>query len=152
MKVAVCTGLLLVLAMMAGCSSGGSSPSNPTSPTVSSIQVSPASMSIGMGAQQQFTATAQLSDGSTKDMTSSVQWSSSDSNIASIGAGGIASGSAAGTVTIAAQSGTLQATATLKVSAAASNLASIAISPAAPSMAVNSLRRRELTATAAVPI
>jgi uncharacterized protein YjdB len=100
-----------------------------------------------MGAQQQFTATAQLSNGSTKDMTSSVQWSSSDSNIASIGAGGTASGSAAGTVTITAQSGTLQATATLKVSAAASNLASIAISPAAPSMAVNSSLQFTATGT-----
>ncbi|HEX4783190.1 MAG TPA: Ig-like domain-containing protein [Candidatus Sulfotelmatobacter sp.] len=114
---------------------------------MSSIQVSPASMSIGMGAQQQFTATAQLSDGSTKDMTSSVQWSSSDSNIASIAAGGTASGSAAGTVTITAQSGTLQATATLKVSSAASNLASIAISPAASSVAVNTSQQFTATGT-----
>ena len=37
-----------------------------------------------MGATQQFNATAHLSDGSTKDVTSSAQWSSSDSNIANV--------------------------------------------------------------------
>jgi uncharacterized protein YjdB len=100
-----------------------------------------------MGSQQQFTATGHLSDGSTKDMTSSVQWSSSDSNIASITAGGTASGSAAGTVTITAQSGTLQATATLKVSAAASSLVSIAISPAASSMPVSTSHQFTATGT-----
>ena len=122
MKATFYTLLLFVLAMMAGCSSGGGSQSSTSSsPTVSSMQVSPTLISIGMGAQQQFTATAHLSDGSTKDVTSSVQWNSSDSNIASIAAGGSAIGSAPGTVTITAQSGTLQATATLKVSAAAAN-------------------------------
>jgi len=90
-----------------------------------------------MGAQQQFAATAHLSDGTTSDVTSSVQWSSSDSNIASIAGGGTATGSAPGTATITAQSGTLQASATLTVSAAAGNLVAIAISPAATSMAVN---------------
>jgi hypothetical protein len=98
-----------------------------------------------MGAQQQFTATAHLSDGNTKDVTSSVRWSSSDSNIASIAAGGLATGSAFGTVTITAQSGTLEATAALRVSAAAENLISIAISPAAPSIPVHT--SQQFTAT-----
>src|SRR5450756_2416470 len=94
MKAAFCTGLFFVLAMimMTGCSSSN----GPSSPSISSIQVTPTSMSIGMGAQQQFTATAHLSDQTTKDVTSSVQWSSSDSNIASIAAGGLATGSASG--------------------------------------------------------
>jgi uncharacterized protein YjdB len=102
-------------------------------------------MSIGMGAQQQFTATAHLSDQTTKDVTSSVQWSSSDSNIASIAAAGLATGSASGSVTITAQSGTVAGTAALKVSAAATNLTSITISPAAPSIPVNS--SQQFTAT-----
>jgi trimeric autotransporter adhesin len=146
MKATFYTLLLFVLAMMAGCSSGGGSQSSTSSsPTVSSMQVSPTLISIGMGAQQQFTATAHLSDGSTKDVTSSVQWNSSDSNIASIATGGTATGSAPGTVTITAQSGTLQAIATLKVSAAAANLASITVSSAASSMAVNT--SQQFTAT-----
>lgn len=150
MKASLCTGLLFILAMLAGCSSGGSQsnpPSSSSTPTVSSIQVSPASMSIGMGAQQQFMATAHLSDGTSKDVTGAAQWSSSDSNIASIAAGGMATGSAPGSVIITAQSGTLQATATLKVNPAAANLVSIAISPVAPSIAVNSSQQFTATGT-----
>jgi len=150
MKASLCTGLLFILAMLAGCSGGSQSSNNPSSsatPTVSSIQVTPATMSIGMGAQQQFTATAHLSDGTSKDVTGSAQWNSSDSNIASIAAGGMATGSAPGSVTITAQSGTLQATATLKVSPAAANLLSIAISPVAPSIAVNSSQQFTATGT-----
>src|ERR1700687_1415104 len=97
MKAAFCTGLLFVLAMTMITMTGCSGSNTPSSPTISSIQVTPTSMSIGMGAQQQFTATAHLSDQTTKDVTSSVQWSSSDSNIASIAAGGLAHGSPAGT-------------------------------------------------------
>src|SRR5690348_11244138 len=87
--------------------SGGTSNSNSGGsngvPTVSSIQVSPASMSIGMGAQQQFQAIAHLSDGTSQNVTSSAVWSSSDSNIASVSAAGVATASASGTVTITAQ-------------------------------------------------
>jgi len=90
-----------------------------------------------MGSTQQFTATAFLSDKTTKDITSSAQWGSSDSTIASINAAGVATGSASGTVTITAKSGTLQGGATLNVTAAAANLTSIVISPAASSMPVN---------------
>src|SRR6266700_3603502 len=144
MKAAFCASLLFLMAMMAGCSSGGGSKSQPTV-TVSSISVSPASMSIGMGAQQQFIATAHLSDGTTQDVTSTVVWSSSDSSVASIAGGGTATGSAPGTATITAQSGVQLGTATLTVSAAAGNLVAIAISPAALSMPVNT--SQQFTAT-----
>jgi len=102
-------------------------------------------MSIGMGAQQQFIATAHLSDGTTQDVTSTVVWSSSDSSVASIAGGGTATGSAPGTATITAQSGVQLGTATLTVSAAAGNLVAIAISPAALSMPVNT--SQQFTAT-----
>jgi uncharacterized protein YjdB len=146
MKTSVCAAVLVVIATLTGCSSGGGSQPNPPSPaTVTSIQVAPNSMSIGMGATQQFTATAHLSDNSTKDITSSAQWSSSDSSIASITSAGVATGSASGTVTITAQSTTFKSTATLTVSSAAANLVSIAISPAASSMPVNTTQ--QFTAT-----
>lgn len=140
---------LLTISVLMACSngSGGSNSggNNNGAPTVSSIQVSPNSMSIGMGAQQQFHATAHLSDGSSQDVTSSAQWSSSDSNIANVSAGGVATGSASGTVTIKAQSGSLSSNATLTITAAAANLVSIAISPAASSMPVNT--SQQFTAT-----
>jgi len=140
MKSALGAILFLSLLSLVGCSNGATNSSNsggsPT-PTISSIQVSPVSKSIGMGATQQFTATALLSDKTTKNITSSAQWGSSDSTIASIDAAGVATGSASGTVTITAKSGTFQSSATLNVTAAAANLISIVISPATSSMPVN---------------
>src|SRR6266581_1618211 len=148
MKAALCTGLLLLLAFLTGCSTGaGPNPNPGVQPTISSIQISPTSMSIGIGAQQQFTATAHLSDGTTKDLTSTAQWSSSDSTIASVSSPGMVVGSASGTVTITAASGTFQSTATLKVSAAAVNLSSIAISPTTSSMPVNTTQQFTATGT-----
>jgi uncharacterized protein YjdB len=152
MKTVTCTALLLMLAFLSGCGSksGGSNSSTSntsggSTPTVTSIQVSPGSMAIGVGANQQFKAMGHLSDGTSQDMTGTVQWGSSDSSIASISATGIATGSAAGSVTITAQSGSMQSTATLTVSAAAANLTSISISPAASSIPVNT--SQQFTAT-----
>jgi uncharacterized protein YjdB len=94
-------------------------------------------MAISMGGTQQFTATAHLSDGTTQDVTSTAQWSSSDSTIASVDSSGHATGSNSGAVTITAKSGSMTGTALLKVSSAAANLLSIAISPAPSSAPVN---------------
>jgi len=101
------------------------------------VQVSPSTISIGVGSNQQFTATGHYSDSSSKDITSSAQWISSDSSVASINSSGMAAGSNSGTVTITAKSGTQQSSATLKVTAAASNLVSMALSPLAASLPVN---------------
>src|SRR5436190_13196606 len=142
MKKTLCAGLLLLVATLTGCSSGaGGSNNSSGQPTVSSIQVAPPSMSIGTGLGQQFTATAHMSDGTSKDVTTSVQWSSSDSNIASVNSAGMASGSAPGTVTITALSGSLQSTAALTVSSAAVNLSSIVVSPVASSLPVNTAQQ-----------
>lgn len=159
MKTFWCACTLLLISLLAGCSGGaansnntsgnssgnssGSGSSNPA--TVSSISVSPNTMSIGMGATQQFSATAHMSDGTTKDVTATAQWNSSDSNIASISAAGLATASTSGTVTINAQSGSFQASASLTVTAAAANLTSIAISPTLSSMAVHT--SQQFTAT-----
>jgi trimeric autotransporter adhesin len=150
MKSVLGTGLFLSLLTLIGCSNGGGNSKNtfgggPSTPTVSSVQVAPVAKSIGIGGTQQFTATALLSDGTSKDVTSSAQWASSDTNIASIDAAGVATGSASGTVTITAQSGTLQGNAALNVTAAAANLISIVISPAASSMPVHT--SQQFTAT-----
>ncbi|PYV78492.1 MAG: hypothetical protein DMG96_07700, partial [Acidobacteria bacterium] len=125
MKNVLCAGVLLLVATLTGCAAGGGSNNSSGQPTVASIQVAPPSMSIGTGLGQQFTATAHMSDGTSKDVTNSVQWSSSDSNIASVNSAGMASGSAPGTVIITALSGSLKSTAALTVSSAAVNLSSI---------------------------
>ena len=155
MKKALLAGLIVMMTTLTACSGGGSSSNNSTSSnssnnnttaaTVSSIQVAPTSMAIATGATQQFTATAKMSDGTSKDVTSSVQWASSDATIASVASSGVATGSGAGTATITATSGTVKSTASLTVSSAAANLTAIAISPAASSMPVNT--SQQFTAT-----
>lgn len=137
----------MIASILTGCSAGNGSGSNISRsvPAVSSIQVSPASTSIGVGSNQQFKATAHMSDGSSQDITSSVQWGTSDPSIASISNAGVATGSAAGEVTITAQSGSMTSSATLTVSEAAANLSSIVISPASASMPVNT--NQQFTAT-----
>ncbi|HEX6803428.1 MAG TPA: Ig-like domain-containing protein [Terriglobales bacterium] len=152
MRKVLLAAAMVAFATLTGCSGGGSSSTNSSSSSsggavVSSIQVAPQSMSIGAGATQQFKATAQMSDGSTKDVTTSVQWNSSDSTIASISTIGMATGSNSGTVTITALSGTLKSSASLTVTSAAANLTSIAISPAASSIAVHTSQQFTATGT-----
>src|SRR5256885_16978184 len=136
MKAALCCGLVFLMALI-GCSTGKGSNSTPGPPTISSVQVAPATMSIGISAKQQFTATAHFSDGTTQDVTSTAKWSSSDSSVASISAAGVATGSSLGSATITAVSSSVEGTASLKVSSAAANLVSIALAPAASSLPVN---------------
>jgi hypothetical protein len=71
-------------------------------PVLTSIAVAPAASTITVGSTQQFTATGTYSDGSTNNVTSTAVWSSNNSNVASIVAGGLATGSSAGTATITA--------------------------------------------------
>ena len=61
-----------------------------TAPSLSSIAISPSNPSIPFGANQQFTAVMKFSDGSTKDATSVVNWSSSNPSAATINSSGLA--------------------------------------------------------------
>ncbi len=130
----LCLGLVISIAL-AGCGGGSSSSGGSGgggTPTLSSISVSPASASLAISSTQSFTATGHYSDGTTKDLTSSASWSSSDSTVATISSGGLATGVAAGTATVTATSGGKSGTATITVTAA--NLTSITISPATASI------------------
>jgi hypothetical protein len=57
-----------------------------------SIAVTPANPSVVVGQNQQFTATGTFSDTSHQDITASVVWASSNPDVASITAGGLATG------------------------------------------------------------
>ncbi|HET8637700.1 MAG TPA: Ig-like domain-containing protein, partial [Acidobacteriaceae bacterium] len=57
-------------------------PGEPNSPSLSSIAVTPATPSIAVGATQQFTATGTYTDGSEKNITASVIWTSSTASTA----------------------------------------------------------------------
>lgn len=147
------SNVLIILSLtlaLAACGSGGSSSINnappPVTPSLTSLQLTPGSASLAPGAVQQFTAMGKYSDGSSKDLTASAQWKSSDSNIASV-AGGKVTAVGAGTVMVSATSGKFSASATLQVTSAATNLASIAVSPTASSLPVNTSQQFTATGT-----
>ena len=61
-----------------------------TGPTLKSIAVTPANPTQPINSSLQFTATGTFSDGSTKDITSTVAWASSNTQAATISASGLA--------------------------------------------------------------
>ena len=93
---------------------------NANNSTLQSISVSPASPSIAIGVTQQFTALGTYSDGTSRDITASAAWKSSniaDATIESAGQAqpGLATGVLAGNVTITATSGSVSGAASLTV-------------------------------------
>ena len=74
-------------------------------PALLSIAVTPANPSLGQGSNQLFAATGTYTDSSTKDVTASVVWGSSDTSVAVITASGLATAAGAGVSTISATSG-----------------------------------------------
>ncbi|HTG81696.1 MAG TPA: Ig-like domain-containing protein, partial [Geobacteraceae bacterium] len=113
---------LLMAISLAGCG-GGTTPV-----TLVSLTITPANPSIAPGTSLQFRVAGTFSDGSAQDMTTSAAWSSSNSGVATITTGGLATAVTAGTTTITASVGTLSAS-TLLTSAA---LQAIALTPANP--------------------
>ncbi len=151
-SVATITGAGLATGVAAGSStiqavSGaitGSTSLTVTPPTLTSIAVTPANPSIGIGATQQFTATGSYSDGSQQSLTNSVTWSSSNTAAATIGSTGLASGVATGSTTIQAVSGSINGSTTLTVT---KTLASIAVTPTTPSIAKGGMQQFTATGT-----
>jgi hypothetical protein len=70
--------------------------------SLTSLSISPNQPSVVIGGTTQLTATATYSDGSSKDASSGVVWSSADPRVVSVSGTGAASGSATGSVAIKA--------------------------------------------------
>ena len=87
-------------------------------PTLNSISIIPSGASIPLGENQQLFATGTYNDGSKRDLTSSVQWASSDPTILSLSGLGMATADSLGSVTVTATSGTISATNQLQVGTA----------------------------------
>jgi hypothetical protein len=103
--------LLLLLVSCGG--SGGSGSSGPAK--LQSVSVTPANPSIAVGATQQFKATGNYSDGSSKDLTSSATWNSKTTSVATVDSSGLATAVAAGSSVIRASSGGFSGSTTLTV-------------------------------------
>ena len=122
----------------AGDGTQGSATLTVTAATLVALELTPVSATLPLGTTQAFVATGYFSDGTTQDLTDSVDWSSSAPAIATIDPSppdaGLASAVAVGSTTIAAlhvDSGQGDSAA-LDVTAAV--LQSLAVSPTLPSV------------------
>jgi 6-phosphogluconolactonase (cycloisomerase 2 family) len=123
-----------------GC--GGSS-----TPVLTALTVTPSTASIVAGGQQQFTATGLFSDGTKQDETASVTWTSSNSAVATIASGGLATGVSAGTANITAGLPGRTSNAAVLTVTASSTLQSIAVTPPLPSIVVGATQQFAATGT-----
>jgi len=130
--------VLLALSLVA-CGGGSSSNGGSSTSSLASISVNPGSISMSAGSTQQFRAMGNYSDGTTKDITGTVTWSSSSTNVATISSSGLAkpgSGVTAGSslqTTISATSGSVSGSTILTVT---DNLVSLSITSGAASVNV----------------
>ena len=122
------SGTANIMAALSGITSPGL---KLTVKAVSSILVTPAASprNLDVGASQQFTAIGTYSNGASADISSQVNWLSSNTQVATIYANGLATGIAAGSAGITATLGGVTSPAT---TLAVQPLSSIAISPASP--------------------
>ncbi|TVO37804.1 Ig-like domain-containing protein [Vibrio algivorus] len=104
-----------------------------TEATIDSIVVSPKNFNLPNGLTQQLTATAQLSDGTTQDVSAQADWKTNAAAVATVDENGLVtsvadSGTATITATIDSQSDTATVTAT------EADVTQLTISPANPSL------------------
>lgn len=121
---------------------------------LSSIAVTPTSADVTVGGTQQFTATGTYANDATMNLSNAVTWSSSNTGVATFAAsGGLATCVAPGTVSVTASLAQNGATITgfvtqgLVCSAPVASLVSIAVTPAAPSIAVGATQQFTATGT-----
>jgi Bacterial Ig-like domain (group 2) len=97
---AVATGSTTIIATLSGVRGAAALTVLPK--FLTAIVITPNSVSLQIGATQQFTATGSYNDGSTANITSSVAWASSTPGVASVSAAGVATAVAAGSAAITA--------------------------------------------------
>ncbi len=113
-----------------------------TQVTLKSIVVTPTTSSLYANQVQVLAATGKYSDGTTKDLTGTVTWTSSSASLATVSATGVVTTVAHGTATITAQSGAFKGKATVKVLV---TLNSIAVTPSSTTMPANTTQTLKAT-------
>src|SRR5258708_36383100 len=131
---------LLTIVMVLSVNSAQAQPGTQTKLVVTSISLTPTAASVTVGQTLQFKVTAGFNNGSMKIVTSPASWSSSDSQIASIGSAGqpspgLATGVAPGNVNITASFSGVSAVTTLNVTGTGATLTSFFVSQINPSIA-----------------
>jgi len=116
--------MLACCVFVASCGGGSIAPKGP--PALTSIAISPASKSIAEGTSLQLGATGTYSDGSQKNLTSTVAWQTSSSAVAKISAQGDLTGVSQGSAQVSASYQGIAGNASITVGPPA--LVSIAVS------------------------
>ena len=129
----------------AGASATGNTSLTVSSATLSSISVSTSKPNpiLAPGSTLPFNAKGKWSDGSTQNVNVYATWSSSDTNIATVGISGVVTGQSAGAAVISAKIGAIGNSESLVVEG--SSLLSIKITP--PSLKLPATIETQLTAT-----
>ncbi len=102
--------------------------------TLTAINVTPVNASIAVGSALAYGATGIYSNGTSQNLTTEVQWSSTNAAVATISASGVATGEAAGVTTIEAGQGSVSGSTALTVTAP--HLVSISLTPANQTIAI----------------
>ena len=147
--------VLLVGIVLAGCSglktqsNGGGGGGQGGSASLTGLIVTPPAATVIVSKTQSLQATGSFSDGSSKDLTASVTWSSADATTASVSPAGVVTGAATGVTTVTAQSGSFSASTQITVTSAnqCATPVSIAVTPANPTVPVNTSQQLVATGT-----
>ncbi len=84
------SALLAVVGLVVGaCGAGGSNATPSTPSSVSDLKIEGVPSTLRIGETAQLTASVVLADGLTKNATTSVEWQSSDADVATVSAGGV---------------------------------------------------------------
>lgn len=144
---AVAVGTATITASRDGLS--GSAALTVTTASLSSLSVTPATVTLPVGTSQALMATGTFSDGSSQDLTRQVSWSSSSPATASVsntaGSEGVATAAGAGTASVSATFNGVSAAAQVTVTAAA--LSSLAVTPANANLTVGATQQYTATGT-----
>ena len=140
-----CLLCILLTGFFFGCGGGSNGNTTPPAPHLVGITISPSSVSLPLGTGKQLTATGIYSDGSTRDLTTAVTWSSAAASIASVNSTGMAVSVAQGAVTVSAATGGITGTAGITVGPP--QLTALAITPVSSSLPLGTGQQLKATGT-----
>lgn len=152
----VCAAGILLTSILTACGGGSDAGRDPIlgipAAALVSVSVTPATAGVLVGASQQFTATANYSDGSSRNVTANSAWVSASPAIATVGAAsglavGVTGGSAAISATFEAKVGAGTLVVTAPLPPPPPTLDSIAVTPATATVNVGATQQYNATGT-----
>ena len=139
--------LACLLSILSACGGapGSSHSSKNSDESLTSLLISPANPVVPIGDSERFAVTGVFSNGSKQDVTSTVTWTTTNPDIASVDKSGLATAKHPGSTVIEAVSGSISGKVTLKVPPA--SLISISITPPGSSVPKGSTIQLAATGT-----